>query len=204
MSKRVLFDAFRAKIKSDTTGQVHPSVHVSMHAISADTKHTELRCLITEREFSPGKNVLKCSREYGQTGQEIMPDNINITLRADSAFERDTEKMAIWLNTDNFKNACVFQSQLQNAESDAEVRCDPKPHDENTDPHFILSKISASDLKKLPFIQSADDARNIYKLHTNEGNLCRLIDYKGHVTCVTASNETANDHLGVFFKVVAI
>ena len=207
MTNRVLLDAFSAKMKTSTS-QVNPSVPVTMYAISPEPNYAELRCLITVREFSPGETVLKCSSDFDDKGLSdyIRPDNVNMTLRAGAKFDLDDrKKMAIWLNTDTFTDVCKCESARSDkqADGDQEVKCNwtkDSIHDEHTDPHFILSKITEDDMKTLS-LTKASDADSMYRLHTNEGNLCRLIDYRGHVTCV--SNETASDHLGVFFRVIS-
>ena len=196
-----LMDAFRSQMAKDKTKQVYPSVPVAVYAVSLEPEYRELRCLITERAFSPGETVITCSPDNDKTGVDTQPDNMLITLRADGTFVNNSEKMAIWVSTTEFGSVC--NCDVQDASStyggDKEVTCDIA-HTNASDPGFVLSKMDARDLSSI----KPSDAANIYRLYTNEGNMCRVIDHSGYVTCVTESNEMVNDKLGVYFKVVTI
>lgn len=197
-----LFDAFRAKVVKEKTPNSFPSLPVSIFAISQQPDdYRELRCLITERELSQGENVLKCSPEFEKTGEDAAPDNVNITLRADGTYSNDIEKVAIWISKPRFTDVCSCEfQQIDRPDGDEDVTCNVVQTD-TSDPSFILSKISDDDRKQLSSIKQSD-IDNVYRLYTNEGNICRLIDYKGHVSCVMGSNESANNQLGTYFKIL--
>lgn len=213
MGSRVLMDAFRSQMTNDTTKQKFPSVPVSMYAIVTQPDQPAIRCLIDaderpspESEKMVPKLVLKCSPDFTKNGVNDGPDNIHLTLRADGTYVSDSEKMAVWISKKDFKNVCDCNvSDLpQNSDGDEEVTCNSSPN-EKSDPGFILSKISDDDMNQLMQQQpslSPLDATGIYRLSTNEGNMCRLIDPDWYVTCVTTSNETANNSIGVYFKMV--
>ena len=203
MTNLVLMDAFRAQMAKDATKQTYPSVAVSLYAVAPQPEYSEIRCLIAERTASPDETVITCSPMFDKTGVDTQPDNIQLTLRADGTYVNDSQKMAIWVGTDGFKQVChcdVPTVASDARDGDQEVTCD-LVHTDKGDPSFILSKISEDDRTFLSSVKPSD-AANMYRLYTNEGNMCRVIDHNGHVTCVTDSNELANNNLGVYFKVL--
>lgn len=213
-------DAFRSQMTNDTTKQKFPSVPVSMYAIVTQPDQPALRCLIAERLFPKSamvpesgmvpELVLTCSPDFTKNGVNDGPDNIHLTLRADGTYVNDGEKMAVWISKKGSNDAminvcdCNVSDLPQHSDGDEEVTCNSSPN-EKSDPGFILSKISDDDMNQLMQQQpslSPADATGIYRLSTNEGNMCRLIDPDWYVTCVTTSNETANNSIGVYFKMV--
>jgi len=203
MTGRALFDAFSKKVGKDATPNAFPSLPVSMFAISPQPDdYRELRCLITERELSPGENVLTCSSEFTNTGVDATPDNVTLTLRANGTFSNEVEKVAVWLSKARFTDVCNCDlQQTGRPEGDKEVSCNVAQTTGTSDPSFILSKIGEEDIKQLSSLR-ASDVEHLYRLYTNEGNMCRLIDHRGYVTCIMDSNETANPQQGTYFKVV--
>ncbi len=196
-------DAFRTQMAKDKTKQAFPSVPVSIYALASSPDQRELRCLIAERACSsaPNEMVLTCSPEFDRNGVDTQPDNVHLTLRADGTYVKDDEKMAVWISADQFKNVCESNAgeRYRQRTGDSEVTCNSVQNDKS-DPRFILSKINEDDARELALKPS--EAVDMYRLYTNEGNMCRAIDYNGTVTCVTQSNESANRQLGAYFKVV--
>jgi hypothetical protein len=203
MTGSLLLDAFREQANSYKTKNERPSIAVSMHAIATQLDNLEIRCLISERESSPGEWLLRCSPEFDQTRVDARPDNLRVTLRANGTYVNDSAKVAVWISTEQFNGVvCDCDVRSEQPGSDANVTCNSVRNDDR-EPSFILSKISDDDISKLSVngpLKTSDVAR-MYRLLTNDGNMCRVIDYLGNVTCVTDSNETVNDQYGVYFKV---